>query len=227
MSVLRLERGDGRGPGSRVTAQPADDQATWSPAGVLVVEQPGRVAVRVAKCRHRGVVGEVGVHPGQPLRLGVPGDDLVLRGWMLHDQRHQRDLAHRQAVVAARSPRPGSARPPRARPPRWCPPAPSAGRRWPVVSSPRHGTALPPPDPGCPRDESSYDTVARELGAVIIGYWDPEVAGTAGCCAHTLTGSRPLGQQLGRDQSAKALALVLHREIRHIDARQVPGLDGR
>jgi hypothetical protein len=36
---------------------------------------------------------------------------------------------------------------------------------------------------------------------------------------HRLPG--PLGQQLGRDQPPHALALILHRDIRHIDGRQV------
>ena len=70
-------------------AQALDDPGDLVPAGVLVVEQPGRVTVRVAEGSHLGVIGEVGVHPGQPLGFGVPRDDLVGGGWMRHDQRHQ------------------------------------------------------------------------------------------------------------------------------------------
>ena len=54
-------------------------QATWSPPGVLIVEQPRRVAVRPAQRRDLGAVGEVGVHPGQPLGFGVAGDDRIVR----------------------------------------------------------------------------------------------------------------------------------------------------
>jgi hypothetical protein len=98
---VRLEGGDRRGPRGRVPAQPVDDPGHLVAAGVLVVEQPSRVAVRAAQGVDLGVVGEVGVHPGQPLGFGVGGDDLVARVWPVYGQHHQRDLAHRQAVIAA------------------------------------------------------------------------------------------------------------------------------
>jgi hypothetical protein len=98
---VRLKGGDRRGPRGRVPAQPVHDPGHLVTPGVLVVEQPGRVAVRVAEGGHPGVVGEVGVHPGQPLGFGAAGDDLVGRVGPLHGERHQRDLAHRQAVVTA------------------------------------------------------------------------------------------------------------------------------
>ena len=49
----------------------------------------------------RRVISEVRVHPGQPLRLGQPGDDLVLRVGLLDGQRHVGDLADRKAFVGA------------------------------------------------------------------------------------------------------------------------------
>jgi hypothetical protein len=41
------------------------------------------------------------VHPGQSLRLGVPGDDRIRRVSLVDGERHERDLADRQAVVSA------------------------------------------------------------------------------------------------------------------------------
>jgi hypothetical protein len=97
----RLEGRDGGRTAGRILAQPADDPGHLVAPGVLVVEQPGRVAVRPAEGLDPGAVGEVGVHPGQPLRLREPGDDLVIRVRTLDAQRHVRYLAHRQAVVPA------------------------------------------------------------------------------------------------------------------------------
>jgi hypothetical protein len=68
---------------------------------VLVVEQPDRVAIRPAEGLDPGAVGEVGVHPGQPFRLGETGDDLVVRVRLPDAQRHVGYLADRQAVVPA------------------------------------------------------------------------------------------------------------------------------
>jgi hypothetical protein len=96
---MRLEGRDRRRARGRVPAQPVHDPGHLVPPGVLVVEQPPRVAVRPAQGRDLRVVGEVGVHPSEPAGLGVPGDDLVIRVGPRHDQRDERDLADRQAVV--------------------------------------------------------------------------------------------------------------------------------
>src|ERR1017187_1598223 len=98
---VRLQGGDGRRPGGRIVAPPVDDPRHLVPAGVLVVEEPGRVAVRAAEHGDLSGVGKVGVHPGQPLRFGVTGDDLVRRVGPRHHQRHQRDLPYRLLVVPA------------------------------------------------------------------------------------------------------------------------------
>jgi hypothetical protein len=95
------DRGRARG---RVPAKPVHDPGHLVPPGVLVVEQPGRVAVRAAEGRDLRVVGEVGVHPGEPLGLGVAGDDLIVRVGAGHGQRDERDLADRQAVVPGLDP---------------------------------------------------------------------------------------------------------------------------
>jgi hypothetical protein len=98
---VRLKRGDGGRAGGRVPAQPVNDPGHLVAAGVLVIEDPGGVTVCPAQRGDLAVIGEVGVHPGQPLRLGVAGDELIAWVGRLDGQRHQRYLADRQAVVAA------------------------------------------------------------------------------------------------------------------------------
>ncbi len=69
--------------------------------GVLVVEQSRRVAIGVTETCHSTVVSEVGVHPGQPLGVRVPRDDVVVGIGPIDRQSNQGELPDRQAVVEA------------------------------------------------------------------------------------------------------------------------------
>ncbi len=98
----RLEGGDGGRARCRVRAQPVDDPLHLVAALGSVVEQPARVAPGVPKGFDTAVVGEVGVHPGEPLRVGEPRDEGVLRVGVRDRQGRLLDLQDRHAVVFAR-----------------------------------------------------------------------------------------------------------------------------
>src|SRR5581483_8933357 len=64
-----------------------------------VVEEPYRIALGIAELRHVLLDEEVLVHPAKPFGVAEPGDHLVLGIRLGHDQREDRQLARRRAVV--------------------------------------------------------------------------------------------------------------------------------
>src|SRR6478672_5071932 len=76
-------------------------RAIWSRSEWAVIVEPGRIAVGVAEVCYPRAVGEVDVHPGQALGIGVQCDELVVRCGDVDLNGGARQFAQRQAVPLA------------------------------------------------------------------------------------------------------------------------------